>query len=235
MGQKAKVAYNNEEIGYYGQQSPSVQQQKQVYANYGKNVQEINPQEYYAGGSTSNTSNYSSGGSTSYYGYEGRQNVDPNYGFKASPTTSVNTSGYYQEQGVYRAPTPTNQIGYSQPQPQKQQQQQQAQPQYNKTGYQGSMQGYSGVSQMSTSQGYGQNMSPGYGGQGNAREYGNSASSGGSYGGQGGSGYMMQQQMGNKGQMQNQQGYPVEMSAHLKNMLGMMRPPSQQGDHPDLQ
>jgi len=234
MANKAKVAYNpnpNEEMGYYGQQSPSVQQ-KQVYANYGKNVQEINPQEYYGGGSQSN---YSSGGSTYSYGYEGQQNVNPNYGFKASPTTSVNTSGYYQEQGVYRAPTPTNQIGYSQPQVQKQQQ---PQTQYNKPGYQGSMQGYSGVSQMSTSQGYGQNMSPGYGGQGNAREYGNSTSGGGSYGGQGGSGgnmaYLMQQQMGNKGQMQNQ-GYPVEMSAHLKNMLGMIRPPSQQGDHPDLQ
>jgi hypothetical protein len=247
MAQKAKVAYNpnpnpTEEMAYYGQQSPSVQQQKQAqaYANYGKNVQEINPQEYYAaGGSTSSTSNYSSGGSTTYYGYEGQQNVNPNYGFKASPTTSVNTSGYYQEQPVYRAPTPTNQIGYSQPQPQPQPQKiQQTQPQYSKPGYQGSMQGYSGVSQMSTSTGYGQNMSPGYGGQGNAREYGNSASAGGSYGGQGASQYMMQQQMGNKGQGQNQgqgQGYPVEMSAHLKNMLGMMRPPSQQGDHPDLQ
>jgi len=227
-------AYNPNEDAYYGQQSPSVQQ-KQSYASYGKNVQEVNPQEYYGNyGSTTSTS------TGSYYGgQEGQQNVNPNYSYKASPTTSLNTSGYYQEQGTaYR--TPTNQIGYTQPQPQKQQQQQQ--PQYNKPGYQqqGSVQNYSGVSQMSANAGYGQNMSPGYGGQGNIREYGNSASGGGSYGGQGGSGgntmYMMQQhqQMGNKGQIQNQ-GYPVEMSAHLKNMLGMMRPPSQQGDHPDLQ
>jgi len=232
-------AYNQNEEAYYGQQSPSVQQKQQYMSYGGKTVQEINPQEYYGSyGSTSAGSYYSGSGQ------EGQQNVNPNYGFKASPTTSLNTSGYYQEQGqgqsqgqgqgqggAYR--TPTNQIGYSQPQPQKQQQ-------YNKAGYQqGSMQNYSGVSPISANTGYGQSMSPGFSGQGNVREYGNSGSGSGSYGGQGGSGnamYMMQhqQQMGNKGQVQNQ-GYPVEMSAHLKNMLGMMRPPSQQGDHPDLQ
>lgn len=231
-------SYGQNEEAYYGQQSPSVQQ-KQYMSYGGKTVQEINPQEYYGnygGGTPTTTSSYYSGS-----GQEGQQNVNPNYGFKASPTTSLNSSGYYQEQGqgqggAYR--TPTNQIGYNQPQPQKQQQQQ-----YNKASYQqGSMQNYSGVSQMPASTGYGQSMSPGFSGQGNVREYGNSGSGSGSYGGQGGSGnamYMMQQQhqqqqMGNKGQMQNQ-GYPVEMSAHLKNMLGMMRPPSQQGDHPDLQ
>ena len=187
--------------------------QNQAYAGYNRSTTTPEPQN----------ANYY-GGNYGYYNQEPQQKATPNYNAytKTSPTTAQNPTPYYQDpNNAYKA-------GYNQPayaQPQKTQW---------KGGYQAGATGYPGTGQVGA-----QPINQGVNAQsygntgGNAMYQGSMATSGG-----GGNNMMygmqqqqQQQQMGNRsinmGMNQNPSG---DVSGYLKNMLGVPRSASRQGE-----